>query len=146
MRYSLRRALESDVEPMMRIGHEGIRPYVEQLWGWDPAEQERRFRENFDLTRIQVVQIDGQDAGYLDVEDHDDHVFLAGIYLDGPYRRSGVGAELVGDLLSRCRSLRKPLRLRVLRPNPAQHLYARLGFRPVEVTETHIHMEAVSDA
>ena len=26
--------------------------------------------------------------------------------------------------------------------NTAQRLYTRLGFRPVEVTETHIYMEA----
>lgn len=146
MQYSLREALESDLEPMMRIGHEGIRPYVEQLWGWDQADQERRFRDNFDLTRIKIVNIDGLDVGYLDVENYDDHVFLAGIYLASQYRRRGVGAMLIGDLLTSCRSLRKPLRLRVLRPNPALRLYTRLGFREMEVTETHIYMEAVSDA
>ena len=144
MPYILRQAVESDIEPMMRIGHEGIRPYVEQLWGWDQADQERRFRENFDLTRIKVINIDAQDIGYLDVENHDDHVFLAGIYLARQFRRRGFGAELIGDMLNSCRSLRKPLRLRVLCPNPAQHLYARLGFHQVEVTETHIYMEATA--
>jgi GNAT superfamily N-acetyltransferase len=144
MRYSLRQALESDIEPMMRIGHDGIRPYVEQLWGWDQADQELRFRENFDLARIKIVSIDSQDVGYLNVVNHDDHVFLAGIYLDRQYRRRGLGAELIGDLLRNCRSLHKPLRLPVLRTNPAQRLYARLGFRQAEVTETHIHMEAGS--
>jgi len=146
MRYSIRQALESDIEPMMHIGHEGIRPYVEQLWGWDQADQERRFRENFDLTRIKIVMIDGQDVGYLDVENHYNHVFLAGIYIDRQYRRRGIGAELIGDILSSCRSLRKPLRLRVLCSYSAQHLYARLGFRQVEVTETHIYMEAALGA
>jgi hypothetical protein len=29
-----------------------------------------------------------------------------------------------------------------LRPNPAQRLYTRLGFRAVEETSTHIYMEA----
>ena len=146
MRYSLRQAIESDIEPMMLIGHEGIRPYVEQLWGWDQADQERRFRENFNVAKIKIVNIDGQDVGYLDVENHDDHVFLAGIYLDRRYRRRGIGTELIREMLSICRSLRKPLRLRVLCPNPAQHLYARLGFRQVEETETHIYMEAASGA
>jgi ribosomal protein S18 acetylase RimI-like enzyme len=142
MRYSLRQAVESDIEHMMRIAHEGIRPYVEQLWEWDQADQERRFRENFDPERISIVMIDGRDVGYMYVENHDDHVFLAGIYLDREYRCRGVGSELISDLLSSCRNLRKPLRLRVLRPNRAQRLYTRLGFRPVEVTETHIYMEA----
>lgn len=142
MRYTLRQAVESDIEPMMRIGHEGVRQYLEQLWGWNQADQERRFREDFDPARISIVVIDGRDVGYLDIENHDDHVFLAGIYLDREYRCRGLGSALIGDLLRSCRSLRKPLRLRVLRPNPAQHLYIRLGFRPIEVTETHIYMEA----
>ena len=146
MPYSLRQAVETDIERMMRIGHEGIRPYVEQLWGWDQADQERRFRENFDLARISIVKIDGKDVGYLDVEKHDDHVFLVGIYLDREHRCRGVGSELIGDLLSSCRNLHQPLRLRVLRPNPAQRLYARLGFRTVEVTETHVYMEATETA
>lgn len=59
MRYTLRQAVESDLEPMMRIGHEGIRPYVEQLWGWDQADQERRFRENFHVARISIVEAEG---------------------------------------------------------------------------------------
>ena len=46
MPYSLRPAIESALEAMMRIGHEGIRPYAEQLWEWDQADQERRFRES----------------------------------------------------------------------------------------------------
>ena len=33
MPYSLRPAQKSDLEPMMRIGHEGLRPYIEPLWG-----------------------------------------------------------------------------------------------------------------
>src|SRR5262245_43505276 len=123
MPYSLRPAIESDLEPMMRIGHEGIRPYVERLWDWDQADQERRFRESFDLATTRIVVIDGRDVGYLKLEYHDDHVFLAGIYLEREYRSRGVGSELIVDLLNNCRDLRKRLCLRVLRPNPAQRLY-----------------------
>jgi GNAT superfamily N-acetyltransferase len=145
MPYNLRPAIESDLDLMMRIGHDGIRPYVEQLWQWDQADQERRFREGFDLATISIVRVDDRDVGYLKVEYHDDHVFLAGIYLDRAYRSRGFGSELIVDLLERCWNLRKPLRLRVLRPNPAQRLYRRLGFRPIEETETHIYMEATSN-
>src|SRR4030095_11388857 len=142
MSYSLRPAVESDVESMMRIAHEGIRPYVEQLWQWDQADQERRFREAFDVTATNIVVVDGRDIGYLHIDHHEDHVFLTGIYLAHEYRRRGLGSELIVDLLERCRSLRKPLRLRVLRPNPAQSLYGRLGFRTIAETETHFYMEA----
>ena len=126
---------------MMRIGHEGIRPYVEALWGWNADEQERRFCEHFAPERVAIVQVEGIDAGYLEVEEHRDHFFLAGIYLDAKHRGKGVGRALILDLMERARGRGKPLRLRVLQPNPARRLYERLGFKRTETTSTHVYME-----
>ena len=39
-----------------------------------------------------------------------------------------------------------PIRLQVLKVNPASDLYERLGFRKIEVTETHIRMERAPGA
>jgi len=125
----------------MRIGHEGIRPYVEAVWGWDQAEQESRFRDGFDEQTIRIVRVDGEDAGYLKIESREDHVFIAGIYLDGRFRDRGIGREIILDVLRSASEAGNPVRLQVLRPNPAQRLYARLGFSVVGTTETHIHME-----
>ena len=141
MPYELRCAEAGDMELLMRIGHEGIRPYVQEVWGWDQADQERRFAASFDPDITHVVQVNGRDVGFLAVAHNDDRVFLTGIYLDKEVRRQGVGAELIRDLIERCRDLRKPLRLRVLHCNPAQHLYHRLGFQVIDSTETHIYME-----
>jgi ribosomal protein S18 acetylase RimI-like enzyme len=144
--YSLRPARDADLEQLMRIGHEGLRPYVEALRGWDRTAEERRFREDFDPSAIQVVQVDGRDAGYVRLESRDDHLLLAGIYLGATVRRRGVGSAIVCDLMARCRAERTPLRLQVLFPNPARRLYERLGFRVVRETDTHVHMEASPDA
>lgn len=125
----------------MRIGHEGIRPHVEAVWGWDQAEQESRFRGGFDEQTIRIVRVDGEDAGYLKIETREDHVFIAGIYLDGRFRDRGIGREIILDVLRSASEAGNPVRLQVLRPSPAQRLYARLGFSVVGTTETHIHME-----
>ncbi len=125
----------------MALGHEGLRPSVEALGCWDQAEHERAFREEFALEHISIVQIDGLDVGYLKVEEHGDHLFLAGIYLSALHRRKGLGTELILDLVQRARDESKPLRLRVLRSNPSQLLYERLGFRRTESTDRHIQME-----
>ena len=127
---------------MMVIGHEGLRPYVEALWGWDSALHERNFREHFVPDTISIIQVEGEDAGYVKVEEADDHIYLDGIYLSSAHRGRGVGTEVLRDLLARGRAEGKPLRLQVLASNPAQHLYRRLGFRPVAETTTHIRMEA----
>ncbi len=126
---------------MMAIGHEGIRPYVEKLFGWNPSDQERGFRDGFACEHVSIVQVDGRDAGYLQIDEHADHRFLAGLYLSSELRGRGVGSALIRELIARARGDGKPVRLRVLNPNPAQHLYERLGFRRIAATATHVHME-----
>lgn len=129
------------MQAMMRIGHEGLRPYIEALWGWDDAAQKEQFSEHFVIADVSIIQCEGQDAGYLKVEEAQGHIYLAGIYLSSTHRRRGIGTEVITDLITRSRGAGKPLRLRVLRPNPSQHLYARLGFKVVDTTDTHIFME-----
>lgn len=141
MVYSLRPATREDLPAMMAIGLEGIRPYVEAIWGWNQKEQERMFRQHFSLETISIVRVDGRDVGYMKLEEHEDHLYLSGIYLGRDHRRKGLGSELMRHLTRRAGSMGKPLRLRVLRPNPAQHLYERLGFIITGVTDTHVSME-----
>jgi ribosomal protein S18 acetylase RimI-like enzyme len=46
------------------------------------------------------------------------------------------------DLISAAHNSGKSIRLQVLRTNPAQSLYQRLGFKIVGDSETHIFMES----
>jgi ribosomal protein S18 acetylase RimI-like enzyme len=127
---------------MMQIGHDGIRPYVEQQIQWDQSDQERRFREDFELDLISIITTDDGNIGYLKVERREDHIWLCGLYLDRDYRSRGIGSDIVSNLLAQCRSLQLPLRLRVLSQNPARHMYERLGFRVVEESGSHVYLEA----
>lgn len=141
-RYELRQATPDDYAFMRDVKLSGIRPYVEEIWGWDPVDQEDRFRESFAPDRQQLIRCDGQDVGMLELEDRDDCLFLAGIFIAAAHRSSGLGTKIIQDVQARAQLHGKPVRLRVLRPNPARRLYERLGFRLVEESETHFTMEA----
>ena len=130
---------------MMRIGHEGLRPYFEQLWEWNQLEQEEGFRTHFEPEAISIIQVDGCDVGYFKIESHPDHIFLAGIYIDSNHRRLGLGTNVLSDIVDRYHEV-LPIRLRVLKPNPSQYLYRRLGFRVLEETPTHLVMELAETA
>lgn len=123
---------------MMAIGHEGIRPHVEAVREWIPETEEQGFRDHFRPELIKIITVNGEDAGYLKVENHDDHVFVDGIYISCGFRSRGIGARVLTDLL---RTASVPVRLRVLRSNPAQRLYARLGFKKVGTTGDSLLME-----
>ncbi|MHC4780253.1 MAG: N-acetyltransferase [Planctomycetota bacterium] len=49
--------------------------------------------------------------------------------------------SLILDLQERAREEHLPVRLQVLKVNPARHLYERLGFRCCCETKTHLRME-----
>jgi GNAT superfamily N-acetyltransferase len=139
--YTLRPAAGADFEFMRRVGHEGLRPYIEAVTGWDEAYHTERFREKFAPGRQQVIQVDGRDAGYLDVVENGEAFTVEGIYLDAPFRNRGLGTAILRDVLDRAGRAGKPVRLRVLLRNPARRLYERLGFRVTATTETQFMME-----
>ena len=141
MAYSLRAARPEDAYGMMAIAHEGLRPSIEALWGWDAEDQRERFLAQFEPIHIAIIQLGGRDVGYMKVEDCEDCIYLAGIYLAKDDRSKGIGSQVLIDLMRKATEAAKPLRLRVLVPNPAKTLYARLGFRVTKTTDSHVYME-----
>lgn len=99
MSYSLRPARAEDVDEMMAIAPEGLRPYVEAIWGWDSRDHDERFRTQFEPACISIIQCNGRDVGYVKVEDRKDYLFLAGIYVGKDGRRHGIGREVLVDLM-----------------------------------------------
>lgn len=78
----------------------------------------------------------------LQLEAREDSLFLAGIYVAASHRSKGLGSAIIRDVLAEAARVGKPVRLRVLRPNPARMLYERLGFHVVGESATHVEMEA----
>jgi GNAT superfamily N-acetyltransferase len=144
VRYELRQATDADIEFVRELKCSGLRPYVEKLWGWDADDQERRFRASFVPDRQKIISYRGEDVGMLQVEEGEDSLVLAGLYVAAGHRSKGLGSAIIRDVLTEAARLGKPVRLRVLRPNPARALYERLGFRVVEESATHFSMEMPS--
>lgn len=140
MRYFLRRVTSVDGEFLYRLKAACLREYVAAIWGWDEADQRRRFRTNFDPASSRIVVAFGRDVGQLAVDLGPEEIFLAGIYLLPAYQGQGLGSRILDDLLSATWRSERPVRLQVLVGNPARNLYSRLGFRVVDKTETHIIM------
>ena len=137
--FEVRQATPGDRDTLYRIKRETIRPYVEQVWGWDEELQERRFCESYDHTATQVVVVDGLAVGLLRVSERESAVFIDQVEITPKYQSQGIGTSLINDLLARGR----PVELGVLKVNvDARRLYERLGFRVTGETETHYNMRA----
>jgi ribosomal protein S18 acetylase RimI-like enzyme len=127
--YTLRPAKYEDSPKMMAIGHEGLRPYIEAVRGWDKEVEETGFVNHFIPELINIIQVDGRDVGYIKTEDCGEYLDIEGIYIEKRARSLGLGGRVLTDLIS---STDKALQLRVYKVNPAADLYRRLGFKVIK--------------
>ena len=95
--FEVRQATPGDRDTLYRIKREAMRPYVEQVWGWDEELQERRFRESYDHTETQVVLVDGIAVGLLRVSESESAVFIDQVEIVPDYQDRGIGTALIND-------------------------------------------------
>jgi ribosomal protein S18 acetylase RimI-like enzyme len=82
----------------------------------------------------------GEDIGLLKVARDVDPWELIQIQLLPKYQRQGLGKSLLDAILIEAKAARRSVILRVLRTNPAQRLYERLGFRVIGQNDSAYQM------
>jgi ribosomal protein S18 acetylase RimI-like enzyme len=133
---------EDDFAWLWELKRRTMRGYIEQTWGvWDDGVQDIYFRQGFTPSKLRIIVVEGRDAGRLEVEKCDRELFLGTIEIAPEFQRKGLGSAIIHDLAAEARAARVPLRLQVLKVNPAQKLYQRLGFQVVGETPTHLRMQ-----
>jgi ribosomal protein S18 acetylase RimI-like enzyme len=81
--------------------------------------------------------------GGLELEHCPDELYLGNLLIFPEHQSRGIGTTVVQGLLAAAHAEGKPVRLQVLKVNPARGLYARLGFVEVGENETHHLMRAL---
>jgi len=135
---SLRPATEADEDFLFELFASTRRDEFKVLLA-DEAQLEALVKMQFNLQRRQyeagypeadhkIILRDGQPIGRLFVDESDREFTLVDIALLPEHRNSGIGTYLIQQLLSRAANKEKPVRLHVVKSNPARRLYERLGF------------------
>lgn len=108
-----------------------MRPYMQELGVWDEQQQRASFAAQWKLEEVRIISVDGTDVGWLQVADLPTEIRLQKFFVSPQYQRSGIGSEVLSNLLATWRSTGKKIVLKVLKNNPARRLYERLGFSVV---------------
>src|SRR5215204_5700948 len=144
MSVSLRAATAADL-PFARDLYLGTMRYItDRLPDWDEARHVAQFKERFLLDEVRIIVSDDEDVGWLQVGESDDEILLKQIFLQPRSQRRGIGSQLIADLLERGRRTGKPVRLGVVKINPAVELYKRHGFVITSEHEFKFYMESAS--
>jgi GNAT superfamily N-acetyltransferase len=139
--YALRAALPAEQELLYAIHRESMGPYVEATWGdWDEAIQREFFEARMARGLLNVILVDGEVGGILELDDRFDCVFVSNIQLAARCRRRGIGSRIIADVQRDAAARGQAVELTVLRVNPARKVYERLGFVQTELTNTHHYM------
>jgi ribosomal protein S18 acetylase RimI-like enzyme len=137
---TLRPANENDREFLWWLHQATMREYVDKTWGWDDHWQQERFDQGFEPTRVQIIEKDQKAIGYLSTDRKPEEIFLASIEIAPEFQNQGIATELILRLFSEADEAGIPVKLFVLKMNPARRLYERLGFHCVTETNTHYVM------
>jgi ribosomal protein S18 acetylase RimI-like enzyme len=107
--------------------------------------QRRSYESAYPQAEHQIVEQDGQPIGRIMVVRNEDSALLVDIALLSEHRALGIGERLLRELLLQSSRDRVPVRLQVLKTNPALRLYERLGFTRTSEDQMYIQMECRPD-
>jgi ribosomal protein S18 acetylase RimI-like enzyme len=137
----VRPASSHDREFLFEVRRAALRAYVEQVSSWDDAEQCAVADKEFGELPYAVVEQDKRPVGYVCVLHQNDGDFIEEIALLPEAQGRGIGTWLLTGILRAAERRGVPVRLSVFSSNPAQALYARLGFDVVRIEEPRVVME-----
>lgn len=80
----------------------------------------------------QIIEFEGQPAGYHVVAEQDEQIVLVDVAVLPEFRRRGICTHMLQMYRTKAQQEGKVSVLHVFKMNPAQHLYARLGFEIVQ--------------
>lgn len=140
--FQTRRTIASDFDFIYNLHRQTYYSYVEQTWGWKEEVQFNGIREEFDRLLFQILCHKGIDIGVISVIDQEDALFLNYLAILPLHQRKGLGTHILSELLNQAAGRGIPVRLNVMRVNPAKSLYQRLGFRVVGGDKNRFFMES----
>ena len=126
--FELRPASHRDEERLFALHREAMQEYVAATWGWDETWQREFFARTYVAQRHALIVREENLAGRICLTRHWRRLFLRDIELVAVERNRGLGSAILRAVLELAREERRAVELIVLKHNPAQRLYARLGF------------------
>lgn len=116
-------------------------PFVEHQF-----EAQSRHYETYEDTSFEVVLVDGEPVGRLIVARWPEELRVVDVALLPEHRGRGIGGVLLRELIEEAEERGVKVSVHVERFNPAQRLYARLGFRPVSEQSVYVLLERPAPA
>ena len=139
MMLSRRPAQARDEVFLYALHRAAMQQYIIATWGpWDEMAQREQFRQCFRPDEMDIIQVDGQDAGVIHIQERTEEIFVITLEILPAFQNRGVGTIMIQSVLREARQRRKPVALQVLKVNlAARAFYQRLGFGVTGENDSH---------
>ena len=138
MIFNLRKATDDDLDLTFEIKKNALQEYLEILWGWNEKAQKDFHQKEFKKEHFQVIVIQNEPIGYLEIEPFQGHIFLANFMILQQFQGKGMGKIIMQDLIKN----NPKIVLEVLKVNQrALKFYQGLNFEIVEDLEISFRMK-----
>ena len=138
---SLRPATKADFNFTYEVKKSALGPHIDKTWGWDEDFQHQYHLNDFTPSKIQIVTYEDEDVGWFEFNKTPERFYLVDFVLLPKYQGRGIGSFLISGFIKEAKLKGLPIRLGVLKVNPAMRFYERLGFSIIGESETHFEME-----
>ena len=136
----LRPATAADNPWMEALYLESMKRHLGELGAFDVERTRRHFRLVHQIQDARIIETGKRPLGWLEVGGSTGGLILRQIHLVEQARNRGLGSTLLRQLARAAKERGLPVRLYVVRTNPARLLYRRFGFKVVGNDGTRLRM------
>lgn len=142
MEYSLRKAVETDVDFLLELRETTMGQYLREV-GMPTGREAYLERVLYAFDQAQIIVINDAPAGLFKAQFNPEinEWYLVQIQLHPDYQSKGIANRLISNLISKADATGSTVGLSVVKTNPAQRLYSRLGFERVGETDFEYLMQ-----
>jgi len=100
--FTLRKATNNDSDFFYQVKKTVLKKYIEEIWGWNEDFQIQFHKENFHVDETQIVIVDENNAGTVEVKEDAERIFISSLYILPQYQHHSL---LMLSLLLMCCSI-----------------------------------------
>jgi len=138
----LRKAAKSDLDFLVNLRDLTMRKYLDEV-GVPVTREAYLERINYQFEDAKIIELDNKAIGLFKVTylSESNELYIAQIQIEPEYQGLSVGSYLINQVINEACKNKQSVSLNVLKNNPAQKLYTKLGFNKVGESETEFNME-----
>jgi GNAT superfamily N-acetyltransferase len=132
---------ESHREFSYRVKKEAEGGYIVRVWGWDESVQRQFHAKDWEESRPEIIQYEGNPIGTILVVENDKYIKIREFFILPKYQNRGIGSYILKKVLDKADRTGCVTRLTLMKNNPVQSLYRRHGFEVTGDDEHFMFME-----